>query len=309
MHQVRYFLAVSRTLNFTRAAEECHVAQPSLTRAIKQLEEELGGDLFRRERNFTHLTEFGQRMLPFLQQCYDSAASAKQLATSLKSGAVQPLSIALSLAVSVTLIIGFLTELTRAFKGLELRFLRGTPQEIGEFLKKGEAEIAIAGPLGEEWGRLDAWPLFTERMLFAVNREHPLARAGEVAPEALAKERMIRRTYCEHASEYEAALRACNALPAPGHSTCSEEDYFALITANMGIGLLPESTSRSPLITVLSLMGIDFSRTIYCYGVAGRQRSTAATTLLKMLRAADWTELLAPPKEPAPKAKPSTARA
>jgi Bacterial regulatory helix-turn-helix protein, lysR family len=54
--QFRYFLAVSRTLNFTRAAKDCHVAQPSLTRAIKLLEAELGGDLFRRERNLTHLT-------------------------------------------------------------------------------------------------------------------------------------------------------------------------------------------------------------------------------------------------------------
>ena len=50
MHQVRYFLAVARVLNFTRAADECNVTQPSLTRAIKQLEAELGGDLFRRER-------------------------------------------------------------------------------------------------------------------------------------------------------------------------------------------------------------------------------------------------------------------
>jgi DNA-binding transcriptional LysR family regulator len=91
MHQVRYFLAVARLLNFTRAAEECNVAQPSLTRAIKQLEEEFGQELFRRERNLTHLTEFGRRMTPFLQQCYDSAAAAKTLASSLKKGVVSPL--------------------------------------------------------------------------------------------------------------------------------------------------------------------------------------------------------------------------
>ena len=96
MHQVRYFLAVTRLLNFTRAAEECNVAQPSLTRAIKQLEEELGQELFRRERNLTHLTEFGRRMTPFLQQCYDSALAAKTLASSLKKGAVAPLALAIS---------------------------------------------------------------------------------------------------------------------------------------------------------------------------------------------------------------------
>src|SRR5260370_1409924 len=51
MHQIRYFLAVCETLNFTRAAEACNVSQPSLTRAIKRLEDELRGPLFRRERN------------------------------------------------------------------------------------------------------------------------------------------------------------------------------------------------------------------------------------------------------------------
>ena len=75
MHQVRYFLAVARTLNFTRAAEESNVTQPSLTRAIQKLEEEFGGLLFRRERALTHLTDLGRLMLPHLERAYAAAAA------------------------------------------------------------------------------------------------------------------------------------------------------------------------------------------------------------------------------------------
>src|SRR4051812_43975146 len=130
MHQIRYFLAVSRTLNFTRAAEVCHVAQPSLTRAIKLLEAELGADLFRRERNLTHLTDFGHRMLPLLQQCYDSALSAKKLASSFKSGTVANLTLALSHTVPITLLISPLTEIVRTFPKIELKFMRGRAIEV-----------------------------------------------------------------------------------------------------------------------------------------------------------------------------------
>jgi DNA-binding transcriptional LysR family regulator len=68
MHQVRYFLAVADALNFTRVAEHCNVSQPALTRAIQQLEEELGGLLLRRERKLTHLTDFGRLIAPHLRQ-------------------------------------------------------------------------------------------------------------------------------------------------------------------------------------------------------------------------------------------------
>src|SRR5712675_807251 len=88
MHQVRYFLAVAQLLNFTRAADACNVTQPSLTRAIKQLEAELGGDLFRRERPTAQLTELGQRMHPLLKQCYEAAVGARSLALSFKGGKV-----------------------------------------------------------------------------------------------------------------------------------------------------------------------------------------------------------------------------
>ena len=68
IHQIRYFLAVADTLNFTKAAERCHVTQPALTRAIQKLEEELGGPLLRRERSLTHLTDLGRMMVPHLER-------------------------------------------------------------------------------------------------------------------------------------------------------------------------------------------------------------------------------------------------
>jgi DNA-binding transcriptional LysR family regulator len=290
MHQVRYFLAVSRTLNFTRAAEECHVAQPSLTRAIKQLEEELGNELFRRERNLTHLSELGHRMLPLMQQCFDSAASAKALATSLKTGDVAPLSIALSSAVDLVFLVPDLTELMRAFKGLELRFLRGTREQVIEWLKKGEAELAVAGPLSDSWDRLDAWPLFTERLCLAVSAQHALAARDSVEPDELAEERLLLRTYCEVFDEFLDFMKSRQLHAAISHRIVSEPDLVTMIEADLGIGMLPQSTGRSDRVRLIDINGLDLRRTIYLYSVAGRQRAPAASALIRLMRAGDWSQ-------------------
>src|SRR4029453_10951985 len=82
MHQIRYFLAVCNTLNSTRAAEQCHVTQPALTRAIQKLEEELGGLLFRRERHLTHLTDLGLLMKPHFGQVLSETDAARSTASS-----------------------------------------------------------------------------------------------------------------------------------------------------------------------------------------------------------------------------------
>ena len=100
MHQVRYFLAAARTLNFTRAAEECNVTQPSLTRAIQKLEEEFGGLLFRRERALTHLTDLGRLMLPHLERTYEAAQAAKALAKGVGKATVAPLNLGMAATVA-----------------------------------------------------------------------------------------------------------------------------------------------------------------------------------------------------------------
>ena len=133
MHQVRYFLATVGELNFTKAAEKCNVSQPSLTRAIKQLEGEFGGDLFRRERPQAQLTELGQRMYPLLKQCYESALGAKSLTSSLKSGEIGTLKLALSRTIDLRLLTSHLSELSRLFSRRDVKLLRGTASEMSSF--------------------------------------------------------------------------------------------------------------------------------------------------------------------------------
>jgi DNA-binding transcriptional LysR family regulator len=291
MHQVRYFLAVARLLNFTRAAEECHVAQPSLTRAIKQLEEELGGELFRRERNLTHLTELGQRMLPLIQQCYDSAQAAKQIASSITKGEVGALSVALPVTVNIELVLPFLKELVRAMPGLNLKFLRGSAADISEHLKKGNADVAVAGRLAETWDRLESWSLFTEPFRLVVTKEHRLNDFETIPAEELRNEKLICRPYCEEFERGEALLSARGVEVSSSHNACTESDFAALLKAGLGVGFAPESCAAFAGLALVDVEGFAMDRTVFAYAVAGRRRSTAASTFIKMLRAVDWARV------------------
>ncbi len=252
MHQVRYFLAVARTLNFTRAAEECHVAQPSLTRAIRQLEGELGGDLFRRERPQSQLTELGQRMLPLLKQCYDSAVSARSLAAAIKSGEVGSLRLALSHTIDPSLVMPHVVELGKLFKGLELKLYRGNSEEVLSFLKRGDAELGLGAGLGEEWDRLDSWPLFTEDFQVVAHSMHRLANAASIGLGDLKQERFVFRTYCESTPMLIEYLRAQGIDVERRHETGAESDLIALLEAGVGVALLPRSTKAPD--TLLRLM-------------------------------------------------------
>src|SRR3990170_8243169 len=80
MYQVRYVLAAARVLNFTKAAVECNVSQPALTKAVKALEAELGAPLFHREGKKILLSDFGRTLLPHLQLILNETEATRTLA-------------------------------------------------------------------------------------------------------------------------------------------------------------------------------------------------------------------------------------
>src|SRR5262245_15108702 len=292
MHQVRYFLAVARTLNFTRAAEQCNVSQPALTRAIRQLEEELAGPLIRREGKLSHLTDLGQRMLPLMQQCLESALAAKSLATTLSKGARQALSLVLSQGLDLGLIAAPLRETCRAFPGLELDIARADAADINARLQKGKAQFAIAGPLPKSWDRLEAWPLFAERFVLVVNTQHALAKKKRAGVRELATEPFLVNTACESAEALTVALAAHGIDTGQAHKVATLSDLLALLSANLGVALVPRSTYLPHGLVAVPTPDLDVSRSVALYGVAGRQRSPSGEILMKLLRARDWSPLL-----------------
>ena len=291
MHHVRYFLAVAHALHFTRAAEECNVSQPALTRAIKQLEDELGGSLFRRERPQAQLTELGQRMLPLLRQCYESAMGARSLALAMKKGEVGALELALSHTIDLRILLPHLLELQHVFNRLELKLVRGTGSEVAELLKAGKAELGVAAsPLRDAWDRIDSWPLFSEGFRVVMPSHHRLANRGSIEIADLDGERIIVRGHCEQADQLAEYLRGGDIDVSREHAIASEGDLLPLLQANVGVALATKSGCMHEALRSLPVSGIALKRTVYVYGVAGRERSAVASALLKMLRAASWQE-------------------
>lgn len=286
LHQIKYFLALAEKLNFTRAAEACHVSQPALTRAIKALEVELGGELIRRERRTSHLTDLGKHMLPLLQRCYDSATSAKKLARAVTTAEVTPVRAIMSHSVPVEVLLGPLGALFRSFPSAKLQLAHGGPQDVLAALKDGEAEIAVAGPLRAGWDRLEAWPLFEEGFCVALPLEHPLAEAEDVDPALLAGTAFIGQAPSELSEDLRQWL-VDQGSQAVIHEVESHRDVSALVAAGLGAAITPESAPLGPGLARAPMTGLTLRRTVSVYGVSGRERSAAASALLSLLRAGD----------------------
>ena len=160
MHQVRYFLAVCETLNFTRAAERCNVTQPALSRAIQKLEEELGGQLFRRERSLTHLTDLGHLMRPQLEKVVMGEKAAKAAAREFLKLDDAPLKLGIMCTIGPLRGIGFLADFRARHPGIAVTLKEGVPTELSEMLMSGDLDVAIMAqekPFDERFDRRPLW--------------------------------------------------------------------------------------------------------------------------------------------------------
>src|SRR6201993_2787743 len=145
LHQVRYFLAVAATLNFTRAAEQCNVTQPALTKGVQKLEQELGGQLIYRERQLTQLTDLGKEVLPMLERILASAEAARCRAREFQRKEVAPLKIGLAPSISASLVLDPIPGIAKVGPGLHVELREGAAEKLIDLLLEGETTATMVG--------------------------------------------------------------------------------------------------------------------------------------------------------------------
>jgi LysR family hydrogen peroxide-inducible transcriptional activator len=281
LHQVRYFLALCETLNFTRAAESCHVSQPSLTRAIKALEDELGGPLFHRERNNSHLTDLGRIMRPYLEEVWGSMDMAKGKAMDFTKMKEAPLTVGLMCTIGPTKLVSFFSQFHERHPGIDLYLKDGKAEELHDLLAKGDLDVAIYGlPDGFD-ERFHIQPLFQENFVIAVAPDHPFAKKDAVRFADLNGERYLVRWNCEVGDQFIAALKEKGAEPLRPYRSERDDWIQAMIAAGLGFGFFPECAVTLPGLVKKPLIEPSIARTVNLVTVRGRPHSPAVGAFVR----------------------------
>jgi LysR family hydrogen peroxide-inducible transcriptional activator len=239
MHQLRYVVAVARVGNFSRAAEQCHVAQPSLSQQIQKLEDELGERLFDRMKREAKLTPHGEAFLRRAVKILEEVDAAKREAkdaTDLLRGTV---TIGVLPTIAPYLLPAAVAEFMKKYPGVQMVVHEDTTARLLKLLLACEIDFALASqPIQDE--RLEVRELFAEELLLALPPGHPLTRKRTVSASDLEGERLIvlKEGHCLG----QQILNFCDRRdlhPIISFRSAQLETIQSLVCAGMGLSLIP----------------------------------------------------------------------
>jgi DNA-binding transcriptional LysR family regulator len=288
MHQIRYFLAVARTLNFTRAAEECNVAQPSLTRAVQKLEEELGGLLLHRERQHTHLTELGRMMLPHLERTFAAAQAAKELARDVRKGETAPLRVGVSETIPSAVLIGLLENVRASVARLELTLVQTSAKELLARAIDGDFDLVFVSDTADLPDRMRSWTLFREDYVLIAPESHKLAREGAASLADLEDQDMVDRIDCSDMERLKSLCATAAASPRFRHRVHGSDELQRLVRAGFGLAFLPANVPLIDGVAAVPVKEYGDGRNVVVAVMAGRPFTPATDACLRLARARDW---------------------
>lgn len=286
LHQLRYAVAVARAGNFSRAAEQCHVSQPSLSQQIQKLEDELGERLFDRLSRQARLTPAGRRfvdraahVLEELDVALREARAEQELTRGRVVLGVLP-------TIAPYLLPALISAFSRQFPGVEIVVQEDTTARLISLAATGEADLILAS-LPVQDPRFEYRKLLTEELLLALPADHPLVGKRTIGTDDLESERFIlmQEGHCLG----DQILRFCTRHDFHPQVSCRSaqiETVQALVQAGLGISLIPkmaQQPDQTGRLVYRSLHPPRPSRTIVALWLRQRPPGRAAKEILKCL--------------------------
>ena len=286
MHQLRYFVAVAETGNFTRASERSNVSQPSLSQQIINLEGEVGHKLFHRLGRKAVLTEAGTTFLERARRILFEVENAARelgdhptLGRRITVGAVQ--------TIMPYLIAPAILKCRQSHPNLTIAAREDFRHELVRGVVEGELDFAVV-PLPIKDHRVSVEPLLNEPLLLVVAHSHPFASRAEISIKDLADETFIS---LGDLSALNAQIRAFfgdhDFLPRIGYRCAQVATLKLFVSMGLGISILPQLARQlddRDTLTYLKLAGSEPSRELAVIRHLQRYQSRGAEQFLALLR-------------------------
>lgn len=252
--ELRYVVTLARERHFGRAAERCHVSQPTLSVAVKKLEDELGIPLFERSKNSIRVTETGKRIIDQAQRVLDQVGVIRDMAQDGKNQLNAPLKVGAIYTIGPYLFPHLLPELRRAAPEMPLYIEENYTANLRQKLRQSELDaIIIALPFEEP--EVVTLPLYDEPFVVLLPAGHPLASKEQLTADELAKEQLLllgpghcfRDQVLESCPPLVEAVthRANNGSPALVTEGSSLETIRHMVASGLGITVLPLSAATA----------------------------------------------------------------
>ncbi len=278
---LRYFLAVAEVGNFSRAAGQVNVTQPTLSAGIAKLEAQLGQRLFERDRKRVALTPAGSRFLKHAQRI------AAEYELALREISATPPAPRLRVGVLSTFPTIRLEALVRAHMarpGAEtLEFLDGSERELKTWLEDERIELAVT-QLRPGTPHLAQEGLYREAYVLVMAATHRLAGRDLVRGEELAEDAMIIRRHCEVLAATSQYFTQRGVRPGFALKTTNDDKALALVRAGLGVTVMPESFAGDGIVAA-RMRDFDHEREIgLVYSARGRRLAQGGCAFVEAAR-------------------------
>jgi LysR family transcriptional regulator, hydrogen peroxide-inducible genes activator len=240
INQLRYVCAIAETSSFSRAAERCQVAQPSLSQQVLKLEKDLGAKLFDRLGRSVRLTEAGRAFLPHARSILTQMETARSSVADKCADVRGSVAVGVIPTIAPYLMPRYTTAFAKKYPEAKLRIVEETTPVLIEGLRDLSIDLAIlALPLRHK--DLELFPLRTEPLFAVLPKDHPRAAAESLALKDLRGESfvMLRDGHCFRDLSIAACANA-RVTPRIAFESGQFSSLFGMVAAGVGISLVPE---------------------------------------------------------------------